>query len=33
MTTWQIIGLYLMLAGAAIYFADPVVRMMMRRFG
>lgn len=31
MTTWQIIGLYLIVAGCAVIAAEPIVRGMIRR--
>jgi hypothetical protein len=33
MSTWQIIGLYLIVAGLAVIAAEPAVKSMIRRLG
>ncbi len=33
MTTWQIIGLYLIVAGCAVIAAEPIVKSMIRKLG
>jgi hypothetical protein len=33
MTTWQIIGLYLIVAGVALVAAEEIVKGMIRRLG